>query len=195
MLKLTHSMATAFVRCFLRAAFAAGLLAFGVLGHAQTKLEPRPELPNGAVVELQGKTLDQKDLDLKQLRGKVVLVMVWRTDCALCRDQMRELRDNTKGWANKPFTTVLVSADANAADVLAYNSFIQTLVPGNERLRQMWARAPAFADNLGIKALSQENRRRSELPLFFIVDQDGKLVAKHSGRMTPEAWESIAFML
>ena len=58
-----------------------------------------------------GTTFDGKPFQLSSLKGKVVLVMFWSTDCAVCRDKMPELRQNYQGWAGKPFEMVLVSTD------------------------------------------------------------------------------------
>ena len=41
---------------------------------------------------IEGKTIDGKPFQLSMLKGKVVLIMFWSTECAVCRDKMPELR-------------------------------------------------------------------------------------------------------
>jgi len=66
---------------------------------------------------IEGKTLEGQAFRLATLRGKVVLVMFWSTDCAVCRDKMPELRQNYQGWQGKPFELVLVSTDRKFDDL------------------------------------------------------------------------------
>ena len=61
--------------------------------------------------QVEGRTVDGKPFNLASLRGKVVLLMLWSTGCAVCRDKMHELRQNYEGWAARPFELVLVSTD------------------------------------------------------------------------------------
>jgi len=49
---------------------------------------------------VQGTTFQGKPFNLASLKGKVVLLMFWSTDCAVCRDKMPELRLNYE--AGKP---------------------------------------------------------------------------------------------
>jgi thiol-disulfide isomerase/thioredoxin len=122
---------------------------------------------------LSGRTLDGKAFDLAERRGRVVLLLLWRTDCAVCLNKMPELRANAAGWRDKPFDLVTLNLDPAKADADAY-----------ERARQQTgaARHPQVA-------VPQAPDR---LPVLLLFDTDGKLVKRHEGRVPPEAWDEVA---
>lgn len=80
-----------------------------------------------------GLTFDKKPFQLSSLKGKVVVLMFWMTDCAVCRDQIPELRENIRGWADKRFELVLVRADNPMSDVDSYNAIVSQAVPVKQR--------------------------------------------------------------
>ncbi len=90
-----------------------------------------PVAAPSAIPAISGSTLEKKAFNLAALKGKVVLVMFWSTDCSVCRDKMPELRENVQGWADKPFEVVLISGDRRFADVESYNTILRKLVPIN----------------------------------------------------------------
>lgn len=135
---------------------------------------------------VEGKTIDGNPFSLASQRGKVVLLMLWSTDCAVCRDKMPELRQNYEGWAGKPFELVLISVDRKVQDVFAYEQIISRTVPVRQRFVQMWAGEPGHRDNLG---------RPAQLPAAWLIDKSGKVVQRYSGRIPPEAWDKIAELL
>ncbi len=139
---------------------------------------------------INGNTLEKKPFRLAALKGKVVLVMFWSTDCAVCRDKMPELRENVQGWADKPFEMVLVSVDRNMRDVDSYNAIINKSVPLKQRFTQLWTGEPSYKDNLGSGELS-----RAQLPLALLIDKDGKLVERFTGRIPVDVWDKIADLL
>ncbi len=100
------------IRTMQRALCAIGL----ALGMAHA---PAWALQPGDVPVLQGKTLAGAPFSLAALRGKVVLVLFWSTDCAVCRDKMPELRANAQGWRGKPFELVTISVDRRMQDAVA----------------------------------------------------------------------------
>ncbi|MGE0329065.1 MAG: TlpA family protein disulfide reductase [Ramlibacter sp.] len=137
-------------------------------------------------VQVQGKTIDGNPFSLASQRGKVVLLMLWSTGCAVCRDKMPELRQNYEGWAGKPFELVLISTDRSVQDVYAYEQIISRTVPLRQRFVQLWAGEPGHRDNLG---------RPAQLPAAWLIDKTGKVVERYSGRIPPEAWDRIAELL
>lgn len=157
---------------------------------APAKTGAAPPVKAGAAVvtvpTLSGKTSDGKPFNLQSLRGKVVLLMYWSTDCAVCRDKMPELRQNYAGWHNKPFELVLVSTDRRMQDVDDYEKIISSTVPLQQRFVQLWAGEQGYRDNLG---------KQSTLPMAFLLDKTGKVVERYSGRIPPEAWDKIAELL
>ncbi len=192
----------AMLRPLLASVFAASLALAS--GFAQAQAGPAPSagpaanataaLP--ARIQLEGNTMDKQAFKLEQAKGKVVLLMFWSTDCAVCRDLMKELRENVQGWANQPFELVLVSVDSRIADVEAYNAIINKAVPSKQRFVQLWARDASYKDSLntrqsGSSLLPQANT----LPLAFVIDKTGKPVKRYAGRIPAQAWDDIADLL
>lgn len=149
---------------------------------AQTALVETPSVS--------GITMDKKPFQIGSLKGKVVMLIYWSTDCAVCRDKMPELRENVRGWADKPFELVLVSVDKRMQDVDSYNAILNASVPTKQRFTQLWAGEPGFKDNLGTAQLP-----RSQLPVTYLIDKSGKLVERNNGRIPPELWDTIAELL
>ena len=139
-----------------------------------------------APARIEGRTLEGKPFQLASLQGKVVLVMLWSTDCAVCRDKMPELRRNYEGWAGKPFELVLVSEDRRMADVAAYEQIISRTVPIAQRFVQLWAGEPGYRDSFG---------KPAQLPASFLIDKSGRIVQRWQGRIPADAWDQIADLL
>jgi len=64
---------------------------------------------------LTGKTVDGEAFDLETMRGRVVLVNVWATWCAPCREEFPELRRLAETHADRGFAVVGVSVDRRNA--------------------------------------------------------------------------------
>jgi thiol-disulfide isomerase/thioredoxin len=139
---------------------------------------------------ISGYSFDKKPFQLSSLNGKVVVVMFWSTDCAVCRDLMPELRENIRGWADKPFELVLVSLDKRMSDVDSYNSIVSQSVPVKQRFIQLWAGDPDYKDNLNL-AQTPKNL----LPLTLVIDKIGKVVDRNSGRIPAAWWDNISDLL
>jgi thiol-disulfide isomerase/thioredoxin len=141
-------------------------------------------------LQLEGKTLTNKDFQLPSLKGKVTLVMFWSTNCPVCRDQMPELRENVKGWADKPFELVLVSVDKNMKDVEDYFNYLNQIIPTKQRFIQLWAGSAGYKDNIEAKKIPLK-----QLPSSYLIDKNGKVVAVYNGRIPAQAWDDIAELL
>lgn len=141
---------------------------------------------NGTPQQLRGSTLDGKAFDLQSLRGKVVMVVFWSTDCAVCRDKMPELRANVKGWMGQPFELVSVSTDRQRGNAVTYTQLVNATVPSNQRFTTLWTGEPQYRDSFGATG---------QLPAAFLLDKAGQLVEQYHGRIPPEAWDRIADLL
>jgi len=146
----------------------------------------QPASPGGPRPELRGSTLDGKAFDLQSLRGKVVMVVFWSTDCAVCRDKMPELRANVKGWAGQPFELVGVSTDRLRGNAVTYTQLVNATVPVSQRFTTLWTGEPQYRDSFGAPG---------QLPAAFLLDKAGQLVEQYHGRIPPEAWDRIADLL
>lgn len=139
-----------------------------------------------ALPAVEGKTIDGKSFKLSMLKGKVVLVMFWSTDCAVCRDKMPELRENYAGWNGRPFELVAVNTDARKKDFMEYERIIASTVPANQRFVQLWTGESSYRDSFG---------SHQRLPDAFLIDKTGKVVERYTGRIPPETWDRIADLL
>ena len=133
-----------------------------------------------------GTSLEGKTFSLAQQRGRVVMVVLWRTDCAVCLSKMPELRANALGWKDKPFDLVTVSLDARSADTESY-----------DRTRRQVAAAagPVWSFWQGQVQMAEEWRRPSRLPVTLVIDREGRIKARHEGRVPADVWDSVAELL
>ncbi len=173
--------------CLDIALFASLLLYFN-FASAQTKTSQ--DASKIETLQLEGKTLGGKDFQLSSLKGKVTLVMFWSTNCPVCRDQMPELRENIKGWADKPFELVLVSVDKNMKDVESYFNYLNQIVPTKQRFTQVWAGSANYKDNIEANRIALK-----QLPASYLIDKNGKVVLIYNGRIPAQAWDEIAELL
>jgi thiol-disulfide isomerase/thioredoxin len=141
-------------------------------------------------LQIEGKTLGNKDFQLSSLKGKVSLVMFWSTSCPVCREQMPELRENIKGWENKPFELVLVSVDKNMKDVEEYYRLLSQVVTSKQRFTQLWSGGVNYKDSISAKQIPIK-----QLPATFLLDKTGKVVDVFYGRIPALAWDEIAELL
>ncbi|MBC7916496.1 MAG: TlpA family protein disulfide reductase [Rhodoferax sp.] len=122
-------------------------------------------------------TLEGAGFDPTALKGKVVMLFYWSTRCAVCRSHLPELRANMVGWRNKPFVLVTVNVDSDATEWRAY----EHLVTQTQSARPVVLWSPGQV--------------ATKLPLTLVLDTNGKVFARHEGRIAPEAWDSVAEIL
>jgi thiol-disulfide isomerase/thioredoxin len=155
---------------------------------AQTKL--KQDALKVQTLILEGTTLANNAFQLSALKGKVTLVMFWSTNCPVCRDQMPELRENVKGWADKPFELILVSVDKNMKDVEDYFNYLNQIVPTKQRFTQVWAGSVNYKDNIEAKQIALQ-----QLPYSYLINKNGKVVSVYKGRIPTQAWDEVAELL
>jgi cytochrome c biogenesis protein CcmG/thiol:disulfide interchange protein DsbE len=119
---------------------------------------------------LAGPTLDGGHVDLADLRGSVVLVNVWASWCAPCREEMPLLDEAAREWG--PQGLRMIGIDVNDDDETA-RQFLAGL--GGTSF-------PSIADADGRLALEWGT---TGVPETFVVDRDGTVVAKRFGAVTP----------
>ena len=142
--------------------------------------------PTLSSVAIEGKTVDGKAFTMSSLKGKVVLVLFWSTDCAVCRDKMPELRSNYAGWSGKPFEVVAVNTNTSMKEFLDYERILSITVPMKQRFVQLWAGDSSYQDNVG---------KLSELPIAFVINKAGVVVERYMGRIPAAAWDAISDLL
>jgi len=135
-------------------------------------------------VVLVGKTGQGATVDLADDKGKVVLLFFWSTECAVCLDQLPEMRRNLDGWRGQDFLIIAVNQDRAVADLSAYERVLDRIAPPNPQMKIVWRRDAAYRDSFG--DLPQKS------PTTLIIDRKGALVKRVSGRAAPEVWDDVA---
>ncbi|HTU24765.1 MAG TPA: redoxin domain-containing protein, partial [Pirellulales bacterium] len=73
----------------------------------------------GNVLALKGKTLGGKTFDLKELKGRVVLIHYWQSDIDVCRNDMAQLERMMKKYGDQ-FVVIGVSLDTDNKALTEY---------------------------------------------------------------------------
>ncbi len=122
----------------------------------------KPAAPPVTFVSLQGEKITTADL-----RGKVVLVNFWATDCATCIKEMPDIVATYNKYRAQGFETIAVAMKHDPPNyVLNYTE--KNKLPFKVALDQMGALAKAFGE---VKLT----------PTTFIIDRQGRLVMRILG--------------
>ena len=117
--------------------------------------------PDFALQDLNGKTLR-----LSNFRGKVVLLNIWATWCAPCREEMPSMEALSHRLAGKDFTVLAVSQDEDG--LKAVKPFVQ----------QFGLTFPVLIDSRGEVG---QMFGITGYPETFIIDKEGKVLAHYIG--------------
>jgi thiol-disulfide isomerase/thioredoxin len=129
--------------------------------------------PPKALTDVQFNDSAGNTLSLSGFRGKVVLLNVWATWCAPCRQEMPALDRLLQSLGGKNFEVIALSVDRAGFTAVA-----------------------KFYDHLGIKRLAQFNDRSGEvtrrlgitgLPATLLIDREGREIGRLVG---PAEWDS-----
>ncbi|MFG6467507.1 TlpA family protein disulfide reductase [Roseateles sp. BYS87W] len=142
--------------------------------------------PAAQALQLSGPTLEGRAFDLQALRGQVVMLVFWNTACVPCVQRMPELRANARGWRGQPFRLVLVSTDRDRDAVQAYVRTLRQVEGEPVDTPFLWAGEQHLAGGLRVPA---------RVPLTLVLNPRGEVVARHEGRIAPEAWDDVAAAL
>ena len=135
------------------AAFALGMAALAA-GATQLKPWGDRETPALARLDLTGKVVD-----LKELRGRVVLVNFWATWCDPCREEMPSLERLRAKLKGRPFEVLTVNYGESAAKINAF-------------MEKHKIALPVLLDPEKESAAAW---RAGGLPITFLVDKDGRV--------------------
>lgn len=122
----------------------------------------QPAAPQVTFVSLQGEKITTADL-----RGKVVLVNFWATDCAVCVREMPAITATYNKYRERGFETIAVAMRHDPPNyVLAYAG--NNRLPFTVALDPMGELAKAFGD---VKLT----------PTTFVIDRQGRVVTRILG--------------
>lgn len=119
------------------------------------------------------KDLTGRRISLKHYRGKVVLLNFWATWCAPCQVELPKFEEWQRNLGGQGLQIVAVSMDDNAAPV-------RRLVRG---LRL------DFPVVMGDARLGDKYGGVLGLPVTYLIDRDGKVVAKFKGETDLDVME------
>lgn len=108
-------------------------------------------------------TLDGQQIDMQQLRGKVVLVNFWATTCSSCVEEMPELVKTYRKYQARGFELVAVAMSYDPPEQVA--NFVR-----NNRLPFLVA-----IDSRGDIAYAFNDVRLT--PTAFLIDKHGRIVS------------------
>ena len=142
--------------CVLAAAIAVGVFAPGFYKTVTTAA------PEATFASIKGETIV-----LSRLRGKVVLVNFWATDCAVCVKEMPAIIATYEKFHARGFETIAVAMRHDPPNyVLAYAE--KNALPFNVVFGPVGAHAKAFGD---VKLT----------PSTFVIDKRGNVVTRIQG--------------
>jgi thiol-disulfide isomerase/thioredoxin len=76
----------------------------------------------GKPIEITGKTVDDKEFDLKALKGKVVLVDFWATWCGPCVAEIPNMKAAYEKYHSKGFEVIGISLDRSDAAITKFTT-------------------------------------------------------------------------
>ena len=140
----------------------AAVVASAIAFAAFAVLNARPAAPQVTFVSLQG-----EKITTESLRGKVVLVNFWATDCVTCVKEMPEITATYNKYRSRGFETVAVAMRHDPPNyVLNYAE--KNKLPFTVALDPVGELAKAFGE---VKLT----------PTTFVIDRQGKVVTRILG--------------
>jgi len=148
---------------------------------------PRAASAPVALPSLSGHTPQGQAVDLAAYRGKVVMLLFWSTDCAVCLNTLPELRRNLAGWRGKDFVVIAVNQDSDERTLTDYEALLDRLVPPDPQMKIVWRKESLHRDTF-----SATPPRELQT---IVLDRSGHIFKSVHGRFPPEVWDDVADLL
>ena len=136
----------------------------GLLAFLGVSLSQKEQVPDVTFTTIEG-----KKIAMSSLKGKVVLVNFWATDCPGCIKEMPELINTYKQYKNKGFELIAVTMPYDPpAQVLNYTKMKSLPFP-------------VMHDGFG--EMQEKFGKVTLVPTTFIYDQKGNLLRHNIGEL------------
>ena len=148
----------------------------------------RPSLSLLNQMETQGvpgfklKTLDDKDFELSELQGQVVIVNFWASWCGPCLEEFPSMIELIRSMDNQ-VKLVAIAQDANKEEIIAFLKAFPEY-ENQSSVTIVWDK-----DHEAAKAYAVDR-----LPETFVLRKDHKLARKITGSINWNSPDAIAFM-
>jgi peroxiredoxin len=120
--------------------------------------------------EFELKTLDGKDLNRRDLKGRVILVNFWATWCGPCKEEMPALERLRLKFPEREFEVLAITTDNQRKAIAAFSNTLELTFP------VLLDETKEVSDMFGVRGL----------PTSVLIDSDGKILARAVG---PRAWD------
>lgn len=169
--------------------FLAPVLATCLVGLSFNAAIAAPASASGpaALPTLSGHTPQGQAVDLAAYRGKVVMLLFWSTDCAVCLNTLPELRRNLAGWRGKDFVVIAVNQDPTERTLTDYEALLDRLVPPDPQMKIVWRKESLHRDTFG--AMTPRELQT------VVLDRGGHVFKSVHGRFPPDVWDDVADLL
>ncbi len=117
--------------------------------------------------EIRLENMDGEIIDIKDLKGKVIIVNFWATWCPPCRREMSSLEHLYQATANKGVDVIAVNIGEDPDAVFPFLGNLEAY--------------PSFQIVFDTEALLMDQWKVQGLPTTFIINKDGKVIYKAVG--------------
>ncbi len=151
--------------------FAALLLTMALGSMAQQKLRVGTEAP-----DFSAQTLSGKQLSIKELQGKVVVLTFWSTRCAICHSEIPKLNQVAERYRGKDvvFLAATMENEVKVEPYLRKNPFVFDILPNSFGIVLKYADMDGAGNiNMGF-------------PSYFLIDKQGSI------RLRSDGWDKTA---
>jgi peroxiredoxin len=144
-----------------------------------------PVVPGRPAPDFTATSLDGDPRSLEDYRDKVLLVNIWATWCAPCREEMPSLQRLYEEVANEDFEIVAISIDAPFGE--------------NDVFGRAGGDLEAYSESLGLtftllhdpSGAVQQTFQTTGVPESFVIDRDGVIFKKVAGATDWSAPQNI----